>query len=55
MSFVPIFRLRDSYDGTSCVGTSFQLLKILWYVCGLKLGPALTLSQNPNFEMASSY
>ena len=35
------------------VGPSFQLLEILEYVCGLKLGPALTLSQDPFFEMAS--
>ena len=26
---------------------------VLQYACGLKLGSALTLEQNPNFEMAS--
>ena len=36
-----------------CVGYSFQLLGILEYACGLNLGPALTLNQNPIFEMAS--
>ena len=33
---------------------SFQVLDILEYACGLKLGPALTLSKNPFFEMAST-
>jgi hypothetical protein len=37
-----------------CVRPSFQVLDILEYACGLKLGPALTLSQNPFFEMASN-
>ncbi len=36
------------------VGPSLQVLEILEYVCGLKLGPALILNQNPIFEMASS-
>jgi len=36
-----------------CVRPSFQVLDILEYACGLKLGPALTLSKNPIFEMAS--
>ena len=36
-----------------CVGASFQLLEILEYVFVLKLGPALALSQNPIFEIAS--
>jgi len=35
------------------VGISFQVLDILEYACGLKLAPALTLNQNPVFEMAS--
>jgi hypothetical protein len=34
------------------VGSSHQLLGILEYACGLNLGPALTLNQNPIFEMA---
>jgi hypothetical protein len=36
-----------------CVGSSFQLLGILEYACGLNLDSALTLNQNPIFEMAS--
>ena len=36
------------------VGPSLQVLEILEYVCGLKLGPALILNQNPIFEMASN-
>jgi hypothetical protein len=52
--FGPTFRLRSlSYAETSCVGPLFQLLGILQYACGLKLGPALSLNQNPLFEMAS--
>ena len=38
-----------------CVGLSFQVLDILEYASGLKLDPALTLSQNPNFEKPSYY
>jgi hypothetical protein len=30
-----------------------KILEILMYACGLKLGPAATLNQNPNFETAS--
>ena len=30
-----------------CVGSSFQLLGILKYACGLNLCPALILNQNP--------
>jgi hypothetical protein len=36
------------------VGSSLQVLAILKYACGLKLGPALILNQNPFFEMASN-
>ena len=50
MSFGPIRRRRTSL----CVGSSFQLLGILKYSCGLNLGPALTLNQNPIFEMPSN-
>jgi hypothetical protein len=46
--------LKKVFCPNLCVGPSFQLLEILEYACGLKLGPALTLSQNPIFEMASS-
>jgi hypothetical protein len=35
------------------IGASFQVLEILKYSCGLKLGPAATLNQNPIFEIAS--
>jgi len=35
------------------VGPSLQVLDILEYTCGLKLGPALILNQNLFFEMAS--
>jgi len=35
------------------VGSSLQVLNILEYACGLKLGAALILNQNPFFEMAS--
>jgi len=36
------------------VWSSFQVLDILEYACGLKLGPALILNQNLYFEMGSS-
>jgi hypothetical protein len=36
------------------VGSSFQVLDILEYACGLKLDSALILNQNPFFEMASN-
>ena len=45
MSFVPI----------SVLGPRFNSSKYFKYVCGLKLSPALNLSQNPIFEMASIY
>ena len=35
------------------IGASFQLLEIPMYSCGLKLGSASILNQNPFFEMAS--
>jgi hypothetical protein len=46
--------LKKVFLPNLCVRLSFQVLDILEYACGLKLGPALTLSQNPFFEMASS-
>jgi hypothetical protein len=36
------------------IGASFQILDIQQYACGLKLGPAAILNQNPIFEMGSS-
>ena len=45
--------LKKVFLPNLCVRPWFQVLDILEYVCGLKLGPALTLSQNPFFEMAS--
>jgi hypothetical protein len=36
------------------IGASFQILDILQYACGLKLGPAAILNQNPIFEMGSN-
>ena len=45
--------LKKVFFPNLCVRPSFQVLDILEYACGLKLGPALTLSQNPIFEMAS--
>jgi len=35
------------------VGASFQILDNQQVACGLKLGPAVILYQNPIFEMAS--
>ena len=37
------------------VGFAFQAVKILQYSCELKRKPALTLNQNPNFEITSNY
>jgi len=45
--------LKKVFWPNSCVGPLFQVLNIHEYACGLKLGPALALNQNPNFEMAS--
>ena len=45
--------LKKAFWPNLCVGLSFQLLDILEYACGLKIGPALTLNQNPIFEIAS--
>jgi hypothetical protein len=54
---IPLIRsyLKKFFFPNLCVRPSFQVLDILKYACGLKLGPALTLSQNPIFEMASSH
>ena len=59
---VAISYLKKVFDPNLYVGSSFQLLEILQYVCGLKLGPALlvttkplgeggTLGPNPIFEI----
>ena len=37
------------------VEPSSQVLDILEYACGLRLGLALISGKNPNFEIASSY
>jgi hypothetical protein len=47
--------LKNVFCPNFCVEISFQLLEILQYVCGVKLGPASNLNQNPIFEMASRY
>jgi len=36
------------------IGALFQILDIQQYACGLKLGPAAILNQNPIFEMPST-
>ena len=46
--------LKKVFWPNPCVESSFQVLDIKEYACGLKLGPALVLDQNPIFEMASS-
>jgi len=46
--------LKNVFWPNICVGFSFQVLDILEYACGLKLAPALTLNQDPVFEMASN-
>jgi hypothetical protein len=53
--FLSSFRsyLKNVFWPNLRVGPSFQLLEILEYACGLNLGPALILNQNPIFEMAS--
>ena len=46
--------LKKIFYPNLCVRASFQVLGIPKYVCGLKLGPAFTLNQNPFFAMASN-
>jgi len=46
-------QLKNVFWPNIFVGASFQILAILQYACGLKLGPAAILNQNPIFEMAS--
>jgi hypothetical protein len=46
--------LKKVFWPNLCVGPSLQILDILEYACGLKLGPTLTLNQNLFFfEIAS--
>jgi hypothetical protein len=45
--------LKKVFWPNLCVGSSFELLGILEYACGLNLVPALILNKNPIFEMAS--
>ena len=46
--------LKNVFSSNLCVESSVQLLGILEYACGLNLGLALTLKQNPIFEIASN-
>jgi hypothetical protein len=46
--------LKNVFWPNIFVGASFQILDIQQYACGLKLGPAAILNQNPIFEMGSS-
>ncbi len=46
--------LKKIFWSNLSVEPSLQVLDILEYACGLKLGPALTLNQNLFFEMASN-
>ena len=45
--------LKNVFGLNPCVGALFQILKILKYVYGLKLVPALALGPNPIFEMTA--
>jgi len=45
--------LKEVFWPNIFVGSAFQILDIQQYACGLKLGPAGILNQNPIFEMAS--
>jgi hypothetical protein len=53
LSFIGSY-LKKVFWSNLFVGSSHQLLGILEYACGLNLGHALTLNQNPIFEMAST-
>ena len=46
--------LKKVFWPNICVGASFQLLEIHEYDCGLKLGSALILNQNPFLEIGSN-
>jgi len=45
--------LKNAFWPNIFVGASFQILDIQKYACGLKLGPAAILNQNPIFEITS--
>jgi hypothetical protein len=45
--------LKKVFSPNIGVEPSSQFLDILEYACGLSLGLALILNENPNFEMAS--
>jgi hypothetical protein len=47
--------LKNVFWPNIFVGAAFQILDIQPYACGLKLGPAAILNQNPIFEMTSRY
>jgi len=50
-----INHLKNVFWPNIFVGVSLQILDNQKVACGLKLGPAATLNQNPIFEMASIY
>ena len=47
--------LKNVFCLNLCVVLSFQRLKIRQYSCGLNIEIALTLNQNPIFEMGSGF
>ena len=49
---MPRGHLKNVFWPNIFVGTSLQILDIQQYACGLKLGPAAILNQNPIFETA---
>ena len=49
---MPRSHLKNVFWPNIFVGTSLQILDIQPYACGLKLGPAAILNQNPIFETA---
>ena len=49
-----ISHLKNVFWPNIFVGALFQILDIQQYACGLKLGPAAILNQNPIFEMPST-
>ena len=51
---MPRSHLKNVFWPNIFVGASFQILDILQYASGLKLGPAAILNQNPIFETASN-
>jgi hypothetical protein len=46
-------RFKNVFWPNIFVGASFQILDTQQYACGLKLGPAAILNQNPIFETDS--